>query len=762
MINKIQPTDTNNIAAFVEQFINQTDQPVFLTGKAGTGKTTLLKKIVEETFKRTVIVAPTGIAALNAGGVTIHSFFQLPFGAFVPDFNHQFPDHVKIENKNTLRHHFRMNAQKRAIFRNLELLIIDEVSMLRADLLDAIDWALRNIRGINEPYGGVQVLFIGDLFQLPPVIKPQEWHYLKEYYNGIFFFHAKAISERPPVYLELEKIYRQDNQEFVSILNNLRNNCITKDDAERLNQHVQQDVEGTKDGYITLTTHNKDADRINEIELDKLSTNLVKYKPEVTGEFPEHLYPLGDTLDLKMGAQVMFVKNDPSYEKAFYNGKMGKIVGLDEDEIKVNFPDEKKTITVDRYEWSNIKYTLNPATGEVEEEVMGNFVQFPLKLAWAITVHKSQGLTFEKAIVDISNAFVPGQAYVALSRLTSLDGLILLKPIPLAGLSNDESVVSYAHSKVSEEQAENHLQQSMKSFLYKELMKAFDWLELYNAWKTHEKTYENAGSKSEKGKNKSWMTQQVTLVGNTMDASRKFRDQLTRIFNQPQLDYNHLYERVDSAYNYFFKTLDGVVYSTLKKMGELQQKRNTKQYNEELEEIDVLNTETILNLKKIVLMVQSIRDGRPLNKEVLITDEINNYKIAKVELVKGELRASKTGFDFDTDFVHIKTKKEKRASKTKKKLSTYDQTLEMVKDGLSIKDIAKARQLGASTITTHCCRLIQTEKMELRDVMDAKRINELSDIFDEYDGGSLKDLKEQLGNKVTWDELKLYRASLII
>ncbi len=429
--------ESNEVAEFVERFINQTNRSIFLTGKAGTGKTTLLKKIVSSTYKQTVIVAPTGIAALNAGGVTIHSFFQLPFGGFIPDFKveAQFSDHVKLETKSTLMRHFKMNASRRAVLRNLELLIIDEVSMLRADVLDSIDWTLRNVRKINKPFGGVQVLYIGDLLQLPPVIKPQEWSFLRDYYQGIYFFNAHVVHESPPLYIELEKVYRQKDQLFLDILNNLRNNKVTAEDVAHLNNYVQPNFDATKqEDYITLTTHNRDADRINQEALDRLKTNELKYHAEVTGTFPDHLFPIEEELKLKIGAQVMFIKNDISSDKVFYNGKMGKVVALEEDEIKVNFPAEKKTITVDKYEWNNIQYSIDPSTGEVEEKVLGTFVHYPLKLAWAITVHKSQGLTFDKAVLDVSKVFVPGQAYVALSRLRSLEGVVLLRPIRMGSI----------------------------------------------------------------------------------------------------------------------------------------------------------------------------------------------------------------------------------------------------------------------------------------------------------------------------------------
>lgn len=764
MDNNYTSEETNRIAEFTERFINQTNRSIFLTGKAGTGKTTLLHKIVESTHKQTIIVAPTGIAALNAGGVTIHSFFQLPFATFIPDFkiSGAFNHGVNLESKSTLLHHFKMNGVKKALYRNLELLIIDEVSMLRADVLDAMDWSLRNVRKINEPFGGVQVLFIGDLLQLPPVVKPAEWQYLKDYYTGVYFFNSKVVTENPPLYVELEKIYRQNDPHFVQILNNLRNNQITHADIEHLNQFVQPDFNSIEhDDYITITTHNRDADQINASTLEKLSTNEVTYEAEVTGNFPEHLYPIDTELSLKIGAQVMFVKNDLSAEKRFYNGKMGRIVALDHDEIKVNFPKEKKTITVDKYEWENVQYDLNPATGEVETKVLGTFVHYPLKLAWAITVHKSQGLTFDKAVLDVSKVFVPGQAYVALSRLRSLEGVVLLSPISMNGLSNDPKVVQYAKSKVDESYLDQHLDAATYRFLYNELIQAYDWLEVLNAWQSHQQTYKEHGSKSQKGKNRTWVTQQVQIIFGTTDAARKFRNELSRIFSQPKVDMDHVVKRVEAAYNYFFKLLDNVLTSNLKKMAELQQQRGTKSYNEELEELDLLLTETILRLKKTRILAEAVRNGRSLSKDVIMTPEVLNYKLAKIEMVKDEIRMTHSTFDFDTDFVQLKTKKQKRESK-KKKEPTHIITMNLIKEGMTMAEVAKERQLSKQTIATHCARLIQEEKLDLRDVMEAKRINELYDIFEEYDGGSLTPLKDEVGNRFTWDELKLYRASLLV
>jgi len=761
-------SESDSVAEFTEQFINQTNRSIFLTGKAGTGKTTLLHKIVKSTYKEVVIVAPTGIAALNAGGVTIHSFFQLPFAGFIPDFKFpgSFNESVRLENKSTMLHHFKMNKSKRAIIRNLELLIIDEVSMLRADVLDAMDWMLRNVRKINKPFGGLQVLFIGDLLQLPPVVKPQEWNFMREYYHGPFFFNAHVIQEDKPLYIELQKVYRQQDQTFLNILNNLRNNEITEQDTEVLNKYVDPDFKSIDhDDYITLTTHNADADRINKEALSRLDSKEISFDSEVTGNFPEHLYPIDQSMTLKEGAQVMFIKNDLSQDKNFYNGKMGIISKLSKHEISVTFLDEKRTIEVEKYEWNNIQYNLNSSTGEVEQKILGTFVHFPLKLAWAITVHKSQGLTFDKAVIDVSKVFVPGQAYVALSRLRSLEGLVLLNPIQSNRLSVNHDVASYAQSHDESQDLEKLLEQGTFSYLNEVLVRAFDWIELINKWQSHAKTYKNHGSKSQKGKNLSWITQQVQVLESSMEAARKFRNQLNHLFAQHNVDLEHVLKRTDAAYTYFFKTFDGLLYSNLKKMAELQQKSNTKQYNEELEELDQLTTETILRIKKARKVAECIVNGSPLAKNQAWEEEIMKYKIAKIELVKAEIRQAHTGFDFDTDFIQIKTKttrkKDPKGSK-KRKVATHDVTLELIKSGKSIVEIAAERQLSPNTIYTHCERLIRTEKIELRDIMNSKRINEISDAFDDWDGESLTQMKEQLGSKFSWEELKLYRASLII
>lgn len=753
-------------AEFTERFINQTNRPVFLTGKAGTGKTTLLKKIVETTHKNTVIVAPTGIAALNAGGVTIHSFFQLPFSSFIPEFVTEglVQGNTKFESKETLKKHFHFNKTRQNLLRNVELLIIDEVSMLRADLLDAIDWTLRNVRKNNEPFGGLQVLFIGDLLQLPPVIKPEEWFVLKNYYHGIFFFNARVLQEQAPVYIELDKIYRQDDQEFIDLLNHLRNNQITSDDQKLLEKHVNPTFDSSKaEGYITLTTHNSKADQLNANALAALDKKSVSYTAEIEGDFPPHLYPLEKETELKEGAQIMFIKNDLSFEKNFYNGKMGIIKSLTADEIVVYFQEEKRSIVVEKYEWNNIKYTLNEQTGEINEEILGTFVHYPIKLAWAITIHKSQGLTFEKAVLDVSQVFAPGQAYVALSRLRSLKGLVLLKPLSMNGLVNDQQVVSYSSNKASGDQMSLYLDQETARFVYHTLQRAFDWYDYTAKWATFELGTKMQGPKTEKGKDKTWAANQLQVVQGSFDAARKFQNQLTNLFSQEKPNWNFISERVNAAYDYFFKPLDAQVYSLMKRRYELSKIKKTKNYLEELEELEQEVVAVVHRLMKSKSLLKAIVDQKPFTKESMKSGEFGNYLSTKTSRIQEELRANRTMLDdlIEEDFADVvklaKPKKEKTAKEPKK--DTYEITLELFRLGKNQGDIARERQLSVSTIEGHFARLIQLGKIALNELLDDQRIREIEDLLEGSEGKSLGTIKEELGDQVSYAELRWVQAS---
>lgn len=755
-------TQTENpTAQFVEQFINQTNRSVFLTGKAGTGKTTLLQKITATTHKNTVIVAPTGIAALNAGGVTIHSFFQLPFGGFIPEQGQPpfLSEQVKMETKATLKRHFKMNSRRKAMIRNLELLIIDEVSMLRADLLDAIDFTLRTVRKIDLPYGGVQVLFIGDLLQLPPIVKRAEWNVLQSFYKGAYFFNAHVVQQQQPLYVELEKIYRQSDEQFIQILNHLRNNYITDQDVKVLNQFVRSNFDATQEeGYITLTTHNAKADQMNKDALAAIREDQFSYEAEVTGKFPEHIYPIDEQLELKVGAQVMFIKNDISPEKQFYNGKMGKVADLSEEEVKVNFPDEGLTIEVEKYEWENVKYKLNEDSGEIEEEVQGTFVHFPLKLAWAITVHKSQGLTFDRAVLDLSNVFAPGQAYVALSRLTSLQGLVLLKPLHLKGLKNDQQVINYATNKADEASMQTALSEETMTFIQSRLKRAFNWEMMVSQWLALEKEHQNAGERSEMGKNKAAFLEQIEVLMQTLEPARKFRNQIQRLCHEQHFDLDKIHERFQAAYNYFMPTLESVFKANLKQLIWVGQKRGTKHYTETLESLDEGITETILKLKRTQNLIDCILRQIPLDKKSVWNENVKNYKIAQVSVIQNQLRAENPTL-VDVDLSHKKKGKKKKSKKEKK--STYETTLEMLKSGKDVNTIAEERQLTTNTIYSHMARLIQNEKIDIEEVMDKSRYKELQEMIGSEMHEGLKSYKEKYGSQITWDELKLYRASLL-
>jgi hypothetical protein len=755
--------ENRSISEFTEQFINQTNQTIFLTGKAGTGKTTLLRKIIASTHKNAVIVAPTGIAALNAGGVTIHSFFQLPFTGFIPEFGAQaaFTETVKFETKDTLMRHFSMNKTRLKVIRNIELLIIDEVSMLRADLLDAMDWTLRNVRRNNEAFGGVQVLFIGDLLQLPPVVKQEEWQILRTYYQGIFFFNARVLQEIKPLYIELSTIYRQQDQAFIQVLNHLRNNQITHEDIEILNQYVEPHFDVAKnEGYITLTTHNAKADQINAKALLALPGKTWCFAAEITGDYPKHLFPIEEILELKVGAQVMFIKNDLSFDKHYFNGKMGIVESLNDQEITVCFTEEKKTIVVEKFEWANKRYTLDDMTGEVVEETLGTFVHYPLKLAWAITVHKSQGLTFDKAILDVSDVFAPGQAYVALSRLRSLAGLVLTQPMRMNGLSNDQQVVAFSQHKVEEDLLEGYLEQATKHYLITTLKQAFDWYELISKWGIHQASYQIVGPKTEKAKNKSWMTLQNQIIQSTTEPAQKFRKQLDQILHAKHFDLAFLNERVQAAYHYFFKDFDAVLVSNLKKIAELIRVRKTKQYAEELQELDELLTETILQLKKARLLIEAVSAGKEINKAQVNNAEIKNYKNSRIAAVQQELKQVPSLLD-DPEEASLSTLEKQSKQKntaTAAKKSTYELTLEYLRAGQTMDEIARLRQVSVQTITNHFVYLIRSEAITLDEIMSPERIDQLAGYFEDYKESSLTPLKEKLGELVSWDELKLYQA----
>jgi len=747
-------------AIYTLKFINQTHRSVFLTGKAGTGKTTLLREIIQTTHKNCVVVAPTGIAALNAGGVTIHSMFQLPFGGFIPDSSSpHFSENTKFETKATLRRHFKMSGLKKSVIKNMELLIIDEVSMLRADLLDAMDFMMQSVRKRSSPFGGVQVLFIGDLLQLPPVIRDEEWRTLRNYYKGKFFFHSHVIQQNPPLYIELSKIYRQTDDVFISILNNLRNNTISAEDVQNLNKYVNPnfDLKANK-GYITLTTHNAKADSMNADALEDLEGKMQVYKPLIVGDFPDKIYPVEEELKLKVGAQVMFVKNDLSFDKKYFNGKMGIVKSLSKEEILVHFSEENTTIEVEKYEWQNIRYKVDELTKEIEEEVLGTFVHYPIKLAWAITVHKSQGLTFDKAALDVSQVFLPGQAYVALSRLRSLNGLILLSPLRMNGISNDQDVMDYSLNKASDEYLEKSLHFETKNFIHNYLITSFDWAELAQEWRNHKFSYLENSESSAKSKQANWAAKQLEAIDKLIDPSQKFIVQLNKIFNTETVDLNHVSERFQAAYNYFIKPMDDLVFEILWKIEEVKRQKKAKAFYDELTVLEELQTKAVLRLMKAKLLIEIVVAGETISKERLTSEPIKKYIRHKTEAIQAQFKEVNVTLIEDDEDVERYTKKKKVPKAPKK--STVQETYELWLEKNSIKEIAAIRKFTEETILGHLTKLIIEKVISINEVLPEDKIQELTEAFYGYKEESISPLKEKYGDKFSWEELRMFKASL--
>jgi tetratricopeptide repeat protein len=745
-----------DIAQYVLDFVNQTHRSIFLTGKAGTGKTTLLHQIIASTYKNVMIAAPTGIAALNAKGVTLHSLFQLPIATFIPStaVDISLAENMNVVTPKTLMQRQKMNAYKRRTLKKLELLIIDEVSMLRADTLDMINTVLKSIRGSSAPFGGVQVLFIGDLLQLPPVVKPQEWELLQRYYKGIFFFHSKVIEENPPLYLELEKVYRQSDTNFVKILNHLRNNEISKEDMQALQPYIRPSFRPQhNDGYITLTTHNYKADQINAAAFASIKGKEFHYQAQVKGDFPEYLYPLDVQLLLKVGAQVMFVKNDLEVPKRYYNGKIGEVVYLSEEEIRVKLADEDTVIEVSTYEWENVRYKSKSESEEIEQEVLGTFIQYPLRLAWAITVHKSQGLTFDKAVIDLEDVFTSGQAYVALSRLRSLDGLVLLSPFQDKELHTSSDIINYATQKAAPESLEGILSEDKKEFLEKELLRAFSWFEVATQWKIHANSYKAETGKSLKSQFHTWAVEQSKACDAIIVHSEKFLKQLRSILATPNYDLSFLMERFEKAYEYFFPLWERIAFDTFYTHFQINNKKQVKAFSEELTALEDVVIELIVRLLKDRIIFTSLLEKQSNDWKKTDFDRVNSYRERLLERVLQQWRDNTLSGKLMEDPVEIAQPKEK-----KKRISTYEQTLLLWQQHKSIPQIAAERKIHERTIYDHMARLVGEGKIEVTELLSTDEISTLEAAFAQSSEDTLTAIREIVGEEYPWETLKIFKA----
>jgi len=722
---------TLDIAKIAQKYINATNRSIFLTGKAGTGKTTFLKHIVQHTHKNTIVAAPTGIAAINAGGVTLHSLLQLPFGTFIPDNNATFAGYsdTQINTPKSLLSKLQLNQQKRAMLREMELLIIDEVSMLRPDILDAIDTILRSVRRNATPFGGTQLLFIGDLLQLPPVIKDSEWAMLQSHYKSKYFFSAHVLSEKKPAYLELEKIYRQSDHQFISILNNLRSNAVCNEDISFLNNYYRPDFQADPEqAFINLTTHNKKADSINSNSLQKLDGKEYCYRAEIEGDFPPHTFPIEENLVLKSGAQVMFIKNDPSGQQLFFNGKIGKISSLNNKSIQVSFPDGSPTVDVEKYTWENKRYTLDKTTNEIEEKIIGRFTHYPLRLAWAITIHKSQGLTFEKAILDVSDAFAPGQVYVALSRLTSLKGLILSAPFNKQSFGANGAIKEFSENRLSPKQQNNDLEQSSASYLREYVISSFGFGTLLWHIENHVKSYNKNESQSAKQKYKKWAERLLEKFRETKAISDKFSKQLNAITLHEKINFPFLIERLSSALTFFDSVFDEYEKAITSHIAELSERIGTKGYQNELKD----------------LRTSFLRSKMRLHKAKALATAIS----CEQELSKNDIRS-----------LIPQQKEKKSALKAKKeKVDTKEHSIQLHLAGHSIEKIAELRGVRAQTIENHLSWGIQQGRIKASDFLDAQQIEEIIATAERLDTQFLSPLKDEFGTKYSYTDLRMAMA----
>lgn len=789
---------------YAKLFATLTNQNVFLTGKAGTGKTTFLQRLKEISLKQMAVVAPTGVAAINAGGTTIHSFFQLPFTPFIP---------TEWGRKELISKQ-RMQSNKRKVLRELELLVIDEISMVRADVLDAIDTVLRSVRyRHNEPFGGVQMIFIGDMYQLSPVTQQEEWQILSQFYQGVYFFNSHVFQEKPFVHIEFEKIFRQKDIEFIQILNEVRNNCLSKASLEMLERRYQPFFIPSKDDtYIILTTHNYKADRINREELDKIDKSSKFFEAEIKGDFPERNFPAEENLELKIGAKVMFVKNDTDVSKRFYNGKIGTVTGWKDDAILVKCPEDTAEIEVTPMIWENIRYQADKTTLEIKQDIIGFFKQYPLRLAWAITIHKSQGLTFDKAIIDAEMAFAPGQVYVALSRCRSLEGLVLQSRISETAIRNAPEVVNFSARQFSLERLEQSYNVSRKQYYLSLLTDVFNFRQMVsvsNRW-LHATTEVTSSFNSE---TIDFLRNINVQIKDIQDVGLKFGNQLTQILYQIPFNEDYLVLRLEASEKYFSEKLS-VLIDTLKQSPAVTDSR------ENANEFDDFFMDIYTFAEQKLHWIKGIRDGFSVEKyfDLRKTFELPKIKVSaysrtqkstpKIKsrhpellsmlfelrnMIADETRMpiylianSKTLMEMadylpqnksdmlkisgigETKYKHFGAQflevirdyceeyeiesameelfdreKRKRKPKRKKGASALE-SFEAFKSGKTIPEIAQARNLKVSTISGHLAEFVMKGELDAEKVVDKDTLLKAKEIVKntEYDGSVYSLLKD--------------------
>lgn len=718
------------------KFIKYTQQHIFLTGKAGTGKTTFLQQVKTTCTKNMVVLAPTGVAAINAGGVTIHSFFQLHFGLFIANFQNNWGEHhLPVLNTQQLLQRLKYNSNKRKIIQELELLIIDEISMVRADVIDAIDTILQHVRKkVGVPFGGVQMLFIGDLFQLPPVLKDDELRFMRQYYRSPYFFDAHAFKNEQPLYIELQKVHRQSDEEFIGILNHIRSGYATEEDLATLDeQYNPLYMPRVDEKIITLTTHNKIADEINQIALANLVTPNYALHATVDGEFPEHLYPIDTTLQFKVGAQVMFIKNDKGENRRYFNGKLATIeaINLQDKQIVVSFEKEKELYTLEQESWNNIRYRFDDGKNEVVEEVIGTFTQYPIKLAWAVTIHKSQGLTFDKAIIDAGRAFAPGQVYVALSRLRSIEGLILKSRIQNNSITTDQLILEYSKEQLPLTELIKVLKFAQIYYIEQQIKSAFDFQKILDQYHLFNDTYSHLNFYNEDilAQDRYLWQDQMYEIAQT---GFQFIKQLDQLFQKGNNQYKVIEERINKAGVWFTNKLNQDVIKQLDKFKiEADKLSKSKKFFTDLNFIkrNLLYHNTLMEQSGFFIhgLINNLDPDMMLSE----ADQLFGFHQAIAALDKLEMEQPQTA-----------------------KLTTQEVSYHMFIDGKSIAEIASERNLVSSTIESHLIKFIGTGQLDVKKLVKEEDLQIVLKYLKNNPNQKLTEMKAELGDHISYGTIK--------
>lgn len=706
----------------VISFINETQKHLFITGKAGTGKTTLLREIRQNTGKKIVVAAPTGVAAINADGVTLHSLFKLPTEAILPVMDKNLP----FKTIATLLDGFILSADKEKLLLELEILIIDEVSMLRADILDAIDHILRYIRGVPEPFGGVQMVYFGDLYQLPPVASFEEEAGLLQYYRSPFFFEARVMAEAEPVFIELTQVFRQSDPLFLKLLNNIRNNTPDEGDFHLLEQKYLPDFRpAAEEHYVRLTSHRKIADQINMAELEKLPVASTVFKAAVTGLIDLKSLPVEQELALKQGAQVMFVKNDSGGFRRYFNGKIGVVTSLSATSVEVTFPDGN-SLEVEQERWQFIQYQPNEAAGQFNEVNIGEFVQYPLRLAWAITIHKSQGLTFDRAIIDAGRAFAPGQVYVALSRVRTLDGVVLYTPISKENLFSNPKVVEFAHRIETASPPESLLEQAKEDAVFQYICNTF---RLYGL---------------------------LIYVQRLQPEVDKFRFGIHHHHLKFAAEKRPLLERLDKVAETFRRTLEGFWRGVpAQRTGGTKRLADAATYFSE-----ELNSKLVVPLKQELAGMLMKRAPKEIIQfysglEKACSSQLRSMnKCAAIwqTLISG---ADTTGLIPKREIETALPKKENLVNRTSTATLTQAQkaTLKLFREGRTLEEIAQSRNLSLQAVEQHITIFIETGHISIDEVLLPETTTLIQEKLNNRQAG-IHHIKKELGDGISYFQIR--------